>query len=424
MTSPALLLAIALGASASGRGAAPASAAGRIGFHRQVLDDGLELVVVPAPGARRSSIRVVVRAGSAFDPPGKEGLAHLLQHVIATARDPRGGALMEDVQVAGGTMNAFTSAEATVYALDAPARAFPELAARLVSTVTDPPLDARDILREQAVVQSEDDRSHPGGLIRFVEDALFQSPGSTLGTGRTRGDLTRGDLAAFFGERYIPQAMTVVLAGDVTPEQGRALLERAFHLPPALAAERYPPRPGTPALPVDEHLRAPVQGIVLGFRIDPSERALCGSLAALLSVRAVTELHVRRPVVAGIAVSCETLRGNLFLLASAHTRALDEGDLSAAVEAVFRTAQERPMTAGERATVLRRRSRELDALREAPAALADAAAALAADPREESGTPLELLAVPAAEARALQALARRAFEPTRRVRVALSPLRD
>jgi zinc protease len=422
MTAHVALLGIALAASA-GRRVPPRAPEDRIAFHREVLEDGVELVVLPVPGATRASIRYVIRAGSAFDPPGKDGLAHLLEHVIATAGEGR-GSLLEDVEVGGGEMNAFTSDGATIFALDAPARAFPELAARLVSTVTNPRLEARKIAREQEVVQSEGERARGGGAIGLAENALFRPPGSTLGTGLTRGNITREDLTAFYGARYLPSATTVVLAGDVTPDQGRALLERAFHLPPSLASERFAPRIGTPMVPIDEEIRAPVQGVVFGYRLDQADRALCDSLAELVGGRILTELYVKRPVVAEVDVACHTLRGNLFLLAAAYSRALDEGDLPAEVEALFRTAVDRPMTIAERATLERRRSRRIDALRESPPALAMTAAMLATLPREGDEAPIELLSPPLAGPRPLQEFARRALDPARRVRINLSPLRN
>jgi predicted Zn-dependent peptidase len=410
------LLALAL-AAAGGRGSAPPA---EIPFHRELLEDGTELVLLPVPGAALTSLRHVVRVGSGFDPPGKDGLAHLLEHVVAMARTGD-GSLLEDVQAAGGFMNAYTSVDATIYALDAPSRAFPGLAARLVSAITSPRLDAGEIEREQDVILSE--RGRRGGAIGLAEGALFKAPASILGTATTRDGITRADLADFFVARYVTPATTVVLAGDLTLEQARALLDGAFHLPPALPGERAASRPEAPTVPLDEQLRASIQGVVFGYRIDEADRPLCDAVAELVGARLLRSVYVNRPLAAHVDVACHTLRGHLFLLAVAYSRALEATELPAEVEAAFRTAVDQPMTAAELAVLGRRRSRQRAALRDSPPALAAAAAELAALPRQAEPTRVENLAPPAADARTLQAFARRALDPAQRVRIVLSPLK-
>lgn len=410
------LLAVAL--AAAGRASAPACEAG---FQRELLEDGTELVVLPVPGAPVTSLRHVVRAGSALDPPGRDGLAHLLEHLIATSRTGD-RSLLEDAEAAGGFMNAYTSADSTVYVLDAPSTAFSALAARLVSAITNPPLEPGELAREQEVIRSE--RSRAGGAIDLAEDALFQARGSILGTRETRGEITRAELADFFVARYVTPATTVIFAGDVSLDQARALLDGAFHLPPALPGERSGSRASTAHVPLDEELPSSVNGVVFGYAIDEADRPLCESLADLVGARLLRSVYVDRPLVAGVDVGCHTLRGNLFLLAAAYSRALEATTLPAAVEAAFRTAVDVPMTAAEMAAVARRRSRQRDAVCESPPALAAAAAELAALPRDAEPTRIELVAPPAADPRALRAFARRAVDPARRVRIILSPLKS
>ena len=48
--------------------------------HR-VLKNGLHIIVLPRSGAPAVSIHMSVDAGSADDPPGRSGLAHMLEHL-------------------------------------------------------------------------------------------------------------------------------------------------------------------------------------------------------------------------------------------------------------------------------------------------------------------------------------------------------
>jgi predicted Zn-dependent peptidase len=390
-------------------------------YHREVREDGAELVVVPMRNVRRSSLRYVVRAGAAFDPPGKSGLAHLLEHVIASGREGS-DSLMDDVRAAGGAMNAFTSYDATVYVLDAPSAAFPALAERLIASVTNPRLERAIVSREQAVVASEDVSTHDSGVLALVEDVVFRTGASTLGNAATRDNVTREELAAFFRSRYATPATTVILAGDVEPAAARALLDRAFHLPPALPTEAYGPRRGDPFLPADDVVRAPLNAVVVGYRVDEADRAACDALAALAGLRIAFAYQVRRPTLAGSSVACHTLRGHSFLLAFAYARTLETGDLPALLDAALRRGASQPMTSQERRILDARRSRIADWMRDAPDRLAGALAELAALPRESGTTALELLEPPLPSPAQLQDLARRAFRPERKVSVSISPM--
>src|SRR5438045_3817163 len=81
------------------------------------LEDGVQIVQVkPLAGATMASLRVVVRAGGLQDPPGKSGLAHLLEHLIfhGTYDTPEGG-LWDAARAAGADVNAYTSSDLTVY---------------------------------------------------------------------------------------------------------------------------------------------------------------------------------------------------------------------------------------------------------------------------------------------------------------------
>jgi predicted Zn-dependent peptidase len=428
---PAALLALALAAApaaaARPRPARPAPATSKavpaepLRVHREVLEDGTELVVVPMRNVRRASLRYVVRAGAGFDPPGKDGLAHLLEHVIASGREGP-DALIDDVRVAGGAMNAYTSHDATVYVLDAPSAAFPALAERLVAAVTNPRLDRTLVAREQAVVASEDVSSHGGGALGIAEDVIFRTPGSTIGNDLTRDNVTREELAAFFQARYVTPATTIVLAGDLDPEAARGIVERGFHLPPALPTERFAARVGAPMLPAEDVVRAPLNAVIVGYRVDDADRAACGPLAELLGLRIAFAFQVRRPVLAGSRVACHTLRGNLFLLAFAYSRSLETGDLPTLLDQALRQGARQPMTAAERRILDQRRARGADWLRDAPDRLSDALAALAALPREGGPTPLDLLDPPLPSPATLQDLARRAFQPARKVSISASPM--
>ncbi len=91
--------------------------------HHRVLPSGLELWLSPNPEEPRIVARVVVRAGSAYDPRDQTGVAHQLEHVAANKGGARlrRGEVKALVGLLGGIgLNAFTGADRTSYLVNLP----------------------------------------------------------------------------------------------------------------------------------------------------------------------------------------------------------------------------------------------------------------------------------------------------------------
>ena len=418
MTPPARKLA-ALAAALAFPAAAPAAELAT----RKIRPDGLELVVLTDPAARTVSLRCVVRAGSARDPVGKGGLAHILEHLLLRARGPDGLDLLEAARAAGAELDAYTSRDSTLFVLDAPAQPFPVLAERLLRAITSLRPRPAELDRELAVIQREGEYRSDDAATGLVQDALFRTQpleGTTLGASASRERTTLEDLVGFYRANYLSPATTIVIAGAMTAADASGLVDRAWLLPPSLEAEWPRPPPAVePQLPVDERIRAPVLAAVYGYRIDAADRDLCRPLAELLERRFLAVIS-RRPLVRTVEVECVTLRGVDLVLAYAHARTLDATDLPKVLEGVFGQVASRAADAAERHDVELRMSRIADALRADPAARANEVAWAAARSRETGPTLL-----PESSARMpverIRAVARRSFVPQRRVFVFLSP---
>lgn len=391
--------------------------------HVAFLPGGLELVVVPVERADTASLRYVVRSGSARDPVGKEGLAHVLEHLLVRdAKVPLG--LVEASKAAGATLNAFTSRDSTVYVLDAPAAAFEGLAEAYLRAITDPVLPHDSIDRELGVVQSEADHHRGGELAKYVEDTLFRSSpheGTPLGDARTRRGIERKDVLEFFQRNYATANTTLVFTGAVTEASVRALLDRAFLLPPSTPGEQVAPKVAAPSLPLTEKVRAPFIVAVLGFRLDPADLPACEALASLIELRMLVALRIREQLIHSASVGCYAFRGSDFLLAMAYAPTLEASDLPLTMEEIFRAAAGREPSAQERRLLERRLERLREELIDDPGELADAFGWAAARPREAGRTDLPRLSPRPLPIAAMRATARRAFTPQRRVLLLLSP---
>ena len=80
------------------------------------LANGLTIAIDPMPGARSAAIGLYAAVGSRSEPDGKGGLAHMLEHMVfkgARGRDAR--AIAEAIEDVGGSLNAWTARDQTVF---------------------------------------------------------------------------------------------------------------------------------------------------------------------------------------------------------------------------------------------------------------------------------------------------------------------
>lgn len=426
--SPIVLALLLLGAPAPAarpapaRAQAPAPAPGASHLERGA--DGLELLVREVPDARVGSLRVLFRSGGADDPPGKDGLAHLVEHLVAVGDGPSLLGFQDQARAAGATVNAHTSQGWTRYELDAPAAAFPALAERFLRLVTNPQWDAASVRRQRGVLRTEADYHERSGLLDLVDRAVFPAPaqgGTLVGSEDSRERLDAAAARAFFAQRYRPDRATVILTGPVTVAWARGLVRSAWAIPPPEAAppaaEQEPP-----SLPQQQRLQAGLTLAMLGFRLEPEDRGICVEVAALLELRLRLALELDGPRVSRVAVECPVLRGVPFMVALAYTSTLDGGDLPADLGRAFRGLAERPPDLAERSLVDARLARRRARLLGDPAALADWLSERAAP---APGTPPEgLLPGALPPAARLRELAGRSVRPERQVLLSLSPLQN
>lgn len=423
-----LLLALVLVSTASlARGrAAPVKAEAPPRPTVEKLQDGSELVLAARPGAAWASLHYVVRTGAEADPAGKEGLAHMLEHVIFHGTyDVRGDDFVQAVRAAGGSYNGFTSAHSTTYVLEAPAESFLPLAEQLVRIVTSPKLDPAQMQREVEIIGTERKYFSRGpGFQEHLEDSLFAGPGSRslIGTKKTLTSIKREDLADFYTRHYTPENISIVVTGGVEREAVLGMLGRSVRLPPSLAGEYKPTPVAPPLLPIEQTTRAFFSLIAYGYAVAPRDQGTCPRAAALLELRLLRSLHIEEPMAMDMQVECMTLRGNTFLMALAFSASIDASTLPDKLQLAFTQLAKQPPTAAEEKLVDRHLQRAQAQQVDDDLGRGEQLAREVAQPRSGPLNPALLLAPPARLPRgAVQDFARRTFVPDRQVVVNFSP---
>src|SRR5690242_7137676 len=120
------------------------------------LDNGLRVVIQEDHFAPVVAIQVWVKAGSADETPDVAGAAHVHEHMIfkGTARRPV-GAIAAEVESSGGNINAFTTADHTVYHLILASRYFATGLDIIADAMQNATFDPHELGKELKVVMEE-----------------------------------------------------------------------------------------------------------------------------------------------------------------------------------------------------------------------------------------------------------------------------
>ncbi len=227
-----------------------------LSHHTFCLPNGLRLVVTPMPGRYSVTVAVFLGVGSRYEDDKRAGSSHLLEHMLfkGTVRRPTAESISETIESVGGSMNASTDKEVTLFwakvSCDEIALAIDLLADMLQHSL----IDATEVRKEKRVVGEElgmimdspQDQIHT-----LIEETIW--PGHALGrdvagTRESVARLTRAGLLRFRDAHYTPRSTVVSVAGDVEPGRVRELVEEGFgswsgqpappYLPGAYPADR------------------------------------------------------------------------------------------------------------------------------------------------------------------------------------------
>ncbi len=215
------------------------------------LANGVTVAIDPMDGAQSASIGLYAAVGSRSEADGKGGLAHLVEHMVfkgARGRDAR--AIAEAIEDVGGSLNAWTARDQTVFharTLGPDVGLALELIADLVRA---PRLDADELEREKLVILSElgECLDAPDDLIHdhLFEAAFGRQPIARpiLGREESIRALTRADCVTWLTDQYRPKRLVIAAAGKVDPGHVLNLAEALFGdlepaLPPPVVSARF-----------------------------------------------------------------------------------------------------------------------------------------------------------------------------------------
>lgn len=199
------------------------------------LANGLRVATWTTPGIETVAVGLHVDTGSRFEEARLNGLAHMLEHMVFKGtRSRTARAIAEAVEDVGGSLNAYTARDTTVFHARLLAEDLALGVELIADLVREAVLDEAELVREREVVLSElgEARDTPDDIIfDHLQEAAF--PGqplgrSILGSEESIAAIEPRHLRAWLDTHFRAGSCVLAAAGRVDHDALVRLAERLF----------------------------------------------------------------------------------------------------------------------------------------------------------------------------------------------------
>ncbi|HEU4680453.1 MAG TPA: pitrilysin family protein [Gemmatimonadales bacterium] len=250
-----------------------------VDVRREVLPNGLTILIQPDHSAPVVSVVTHVKAGFFDEPDHWTGISHVLEHMFFKGTPRRGvGAIARETKTAGGYLNAGTGYDHTTYFTVLPSSGLAAALDIQSDALRNSVIDSGELTRELQVIIQEAKRkldTPPAVAHETLHELMFDRHRIRrwrIGREEQLAGLTRDDLWSYYTSRYVPERTIVAITGSLE-------VSRALELARAAYAD-WPARPGaldpSPEEPPRREVRArTLRGdvanadLVLGWRAVP-----------------------------------------------------------------------------------------------------------------------------------------------------------
>ncbi|WP_455365987.1 M16 family metallopeptidase [Kaarinaea lacus] len=246
--------------------------------HEFMLDNGMKVLVKQDTRAPVVVSQVWYKAGSSYEQNGTTGVAHVLEHMMFKGTDKYGpNEFSKIISENGGSENAFTGQDYTAYFQQLEKSRLPiamELEADRMANLN---LSAEEFAKEIQVVMEErrmrtDDKPTSKTYEMFIATAYTNSPYShpIIGWMNDLQNMTVEDAQKWYNNWYAPNNATLVVVGDVDPQQVLALAKKHYGtIPtgnvPTLKPQKEVEQNGIRRIVVEEPAQVPY--LLMGYKV-------------------------------------------------------------------------------------------------------------------------------------------------------------
>lgn len=189
------------------------------------LKNGMEIFSHKMNGVRSVSLSIAVKAGSSNEPAGRSGAAHFTEHMVFKGTKTRSPMeLKEPIERVGGTLNAFTGKENTVYFARVP-DSKSRIALSILKDICSESLFPQKFFDLEKQVVMEEISAADDDPADIVYEQFFKNVwgkcnygNPVLGTLDSIKNINRQDLLDFYKTKYNPSNMVFSIAGNFTQD--------------------------------------------------------------------------------------------------------------------------------------------------------------------------------------------------------------
>jgi zinc protease len=212
----------------------------KVDFEKFTLDNGLQVILHVDRSDPIVAVALTAHVGSAREKEGRTGFAHLFEHLLFLESENlgKGGLDQMSARIGGSGANGSTSRDRTNYFQTVPKDALEKMiwaeADKLgyfINTVTEPVLS-----KEKQVVKNEKRQrvdNQPYGHNSYVINKNLYPEGhpyswEVIGSLEDLQNATLEDVKEFYRRWYVPNNVTLTIAGDIDVEQTKTWIKKYF----------------------------------------------------------------------------------------------------------------------------------------------------------------------------------------------------
>jgi predicted Zn-dependent peptidase len=219
-------------------------------FERHTLDNGLRVLTANLDHAQSVTCMVMLAAGSRYETPDTNGIAHFSEHMFfkGTQRRPSARDIAGEVDSIGGEFNAFTGKEYTAYYVKCAAEHRDVALDVLADMLRNSRFDGEEIEREKGVIIEEMNmyfdtpRDYIGGVYESLLYGDQPLGWDIIGRKETVREATRDTFMQYLDRWYKPPRMIVGIAGKIGDDALARATELFGDLPGGETGEPEPAR--------------------------------------------------------------------------------------------------------------------------------------------------------------------------------------
>jgi zinc protease len=196
----------------------------------------MDVVVAPVRKLPIATVIALVDAGAVCDRSGREGTAALTAELLLEGtRGSDGADLTDRFERLGASVNSTADWDGAAVSLTALREHLGPAIALLGEVLRSPAFPQREVerLKAERLAERLQLRAEPRGLademfarFLYAGDSRYSRPEG--GNDESVAAISRADVEGFYHARYQPRSMTLIIAGDTSPDEALRLTEKAF----------------------------------------------------------------------------------------------------------------------------------------------------------------------------------------------------